>query len=188
VIDFVVERIQRGFISGVFFLLDIRCKSNIKYTYETRYRHNQNQARVFAQAQGHCCFAARNYACCLRATDRCRIATDHHTGKAQAMNRSHVIRLNATPEQDIYFRKACSRCGWIHDELTLAERVYFCQDCGLVIDRDHNAAINIRKEALRMISGVPVVASSERKIACGAERSGPAMDETVCCEAGTKVL
>jgi hypothetical protein len=23
------------------------------------------------------------------------------------MNRSHVIRLNATPEQDIYFRKAC---------------------------------------------------------------------------------
>jgi len=23
------------------------------------------------------------------------------------MNRSHVIRLNTTPEQDIYFRKAC---------------------------------------------------------------------------------
>jgi len=57
-----------------------------------------------------------------------------------------------------------------------------------VIDRDLNAAINIRKEALRMISDVPVVASSERKIASGAERSGPAMGETVCCEAGTKVL
>ena len=25
-------------------------------------------------------------------------------------------------------------------------------------------------------------------IACGAERSGPALGETVCCEAGTKVL
>jgi len=23
------------------------------------------------------------------------------------MNRSHVIRLNATPEQEVYFRKAC---------------------------------------------------------------------------------
>jgi len=84
--------------------------------------------------------------------------------------------------------KTCSSCGWIDDDLTLADRVFICQECGLVIDRDLNAAINIRKEALRMISDVPAVASSERKIACGAERSGPAMGETVCCEAGTKVL
>src|SRR5579859_4624547 len=68
--------------------------------------------------------------------------------------------------------KTCSSCGWIHDDLTLAERVFICQDCGLVIDRDLNAAINIRKEALRLRTDVPVVASSERKIACGAERSG----------------
>jgi transposase len=66
--------------------------------------------------------------------------------------------------------------------------VFICQECGLVIDRDHNAAVNIRKEALRLMSDVPVVASSERKIACGAERAGPAMGETVCCEAGTTVL
>jgi len=84
--------------------------------------------------------------------------------------------------------KTCSGCGWIDDDLTLADRAFICHECGLVIDRDLNAAINIRKEALRMISDVPVVASSERKIACGAERSGPAMGETVCCEAGTKVL
>jgi putative transposase len=68
--------------------------------------------------------------------------------------------------------KTCSNCGWIHEELTLAERVFICQECGLVIDRDHNAAINIGKEALRLRTDVPVVASSERKIACGAERSG----------------
>ncbi len=68
--------------------------------------------------------------------------------------------------------KTCSRCGWIHEDLTLAERVFICHDCGLMIDRDHNAAINIHKEALRMISDVPVVASSERKIACGAESAG----------------
>ncbi len=85
--------------------------------------------------------------------------------------------------------KTCSSCGWIHDDLTLAERVFICHDCGLVIDRDENAAINIRKEALRLITDVPVVASSERKIACGAERSGSlcAEGETVCGEAGTKV-
>jgi hypothetical protein len=31
---------------------------------------------------------------------------------------------------------------------------------------------NIRKEALRLLTDVPVVASSEREIACGAESSG----------------
>ena len=83
--------------------------------------------------------------------------------------------------------KTCSRCDWINEDLTLAERVFICPDCGLVIDRDLNAAINIRKEALRLITDVPGVASSERKFACGAESSGSAMSETFCDEAGTKV-
>jgi hypothetical protein len=103
------------------------------------------------------------------------------------VNRSHVIRLNTTPEQ-YASSKTCSGCSWINDDLTLAERVFICHDCGLVIDRDHNAASNIRKEALRLITDVPVVASSERKIACGAESAGSAMSETFCDEAGTKVL
>jgi len=83
--------------------------------------------------------------------------------------------------------KTCSSCDWMNEDLTLAERVFICHDCGLVIDRDLNAAINIRKEALRLITDVPVVASSERTIACGAESSGSAMSETFCDEAGTKV-
>src|SRR2546425_3003914 len=83
--------------------------------------------------------------------------------------------------------KTCSGCGWIHADLALAERVFSCHECGLVLDRDLNAAINIRKEALRLITDVPVVASSERKIACGAGSAGSAMSETFCDEAGTKV-
>jgi putative transposase len=84
--------------------------------------------------------------------------------------------------------KTCSICGWINNDLTLADRVFICHDCGLVIDRDLNAAINIRTEALRKVPDVPVVASSERKIACGAGSSGSEMSETFCCEACTKVL
>lgn len=38
--------------------------------------------------------------------------------------------------------KACSGCGTIKDDLTLAERVFEC-DCGLVLDRDLNAARTI---------------------------------------------
>lgn len=39
--------------------------------------------------------------------------------------------------------KTCSRCGCIKADLTLADRIYVCPECGLVIDRDLNAAINL---------------------------------------------
>ena len=38
--------------------------------------------------------------------------------------------------------KACSRCGNLHD-MPLWKRTYCCQNCGLVMDRDENSAINI---------------------------------------------
>lgn len=40
--------------------------------------------------------------------------------------------------------KKCSRCGSIKKNLKLSDRVYVCDKCGLVIDRDFNASINIR--------------------------------------------
>jgi putative transposase len=39
--------------------------------------------------------------------------------------------------------KTCSGCGWVDADLTLAERVFHCEACGLVLDRDLNAAINL---------------------------------------------
>lgn len=49
--------------------------------------------------------------------------------------------------------KTCSNCGSIKD-MPLSERVYNCE-CGLCLDRDINAAINIRNAGLK-IPGVPV--------------------------------
>lgn len=43
----------------------------------------------------------------------------------------------------------CSCCG-SQKKLTLADRVYKC-DCGLKLDRDYNAAINIKNEGLRLL-------------------------------------
>jgi putative transposase len=40
--------------------------------------------------------------------------------------------------------KTCSNCGQIKQDLTLKDRVYTC-DCGLVIDRDLNAALMLNK-------------------------------------------
>ena len=39
--------------------------------------------------------------------------------------------------------KTCSNCGSVKTKLSLKERTYKCEHCGLVIDRDLNAAINI---------------------------------------------
>ena len=45
--------------------------------------------------------------------------------------------------------KRCSCCGRIKEDLTLSDRTYICE-CGNVMDRDVNAAINIKMEAMRL--------------------------------------
>lgn len=40
--------------------------------------------------------------------------------------------------------KTCSQCGRVKAKLSLSERTYRCESCGLVMDRDLNAAINIK--------------------------------------------
>ncbi len=47
--------------------------------------------------------------------------------------------------------KLCSECGNIKKDLTLKDRVYRCENCGLEIDRDYNAAINILREGLKIL-------------------------------------
>lgn len=41
--------------------------------------------------------------------------------------------------------KMCSCCGAINESLTLADRIFRCEACGLVIDRDLNASINLSR-------------------------------------------
>ncbi len=62
----------------------------------------------------------------------------------------------------------CSCCGWVDEDLSLADRVFICRnsvrpDCGLVIDRDLNAAINLSK-----LAG----SSSDSRNACGEGSAG----------------
>ena len=57
--------------------------------------------------------------------------------------------------------KTCSKCGVVKDTLLLSERVFRCEACGLEIDRDLNAAINLRN-----------MAASSGATACGDSSSG----------------
>jgi putative transposase len=71
--------------------------------------------------------------------------------------------------------KTCSGCGWVDEELTLADRVFYCRnlqrrDCGLVLDRDLNAAINLRKLA---------DSSPESENACGVGSAGRSREAAV---------
>ncbi len=47
--------------------------------------------------------------------------------------------------------KLCSNCNNKKKRLKLEQRVYKCSKCGLVIDRDINAAINIKNEVVRLL-------------------------------------
>lgn len=45
--------------------------------------------------------------------------------------------------------KLCSECGHVNNELKLEDREWICPECGSVLDRDLNAAINIKSFALK---------------------------------------
>ena len=55
---------------------------------------------------------------------------------------SQIVSVNPR-----YTSQACSRCGCIVKK-DLSTRVHDCPHCGLVLNRDHNAAINILNRAL----------------------------------------
>lgn len=48
--------------------------------------------------------------------------------------------------------KTCSVCGHVHKELKLSDRTYVCPVCGQVMDRDHQAAVNIDREGMRIFN------------------------------------
>lgn len=52
--------------------------------------------------------------------------------------------------------KTCSGCGVIKESLRLSKRVFDCDACGLSLDRDENAAINLRRFGLDEIGLLPL--------------------------------
>ena len=56
--------------------------------------------------------------------------------------------------------KTCHSCGYLNKELTLSDRKWVCPNCGEVIDRDVNAALNIRDYFYKLISPTAGTAGS----------------------------
>lgn len=49
--------------------------------------------------------------------------------------------------------KTCNHCGFINKPLTLNDRYWVCPECGELINRDYNAACNIKDEGIRILVG-----------------------------------
>jgi putative transposase len=66
--------------------------------------------------------------------------------------------------------RLCSRCGHLHGKMPLSQRVFRCGACGLEMDRDLNAALNLRAYGLAHLTGP--TASSAGSHACGDPSGG----------------
>ena len=82
---------------------------------------------------------------------------NRHLSKAIQEQNFFEIRtklINKCKERNIELRivdtfypssKTCSCCGSIKKDLKLNDRIYKCSNCGIEIDRDYNASINLEK-------------------------------------------
>jgi IS605 OrfB family transposase len=65
-------------------------------------------------------------------------------------NKSKNIGIELIVRPEYYTSKTCTNCGKIKRELTLKDRVYKCNGCGIEIERDMNGARNILLRNNRM--------------------------------------
>jgi transposase len=78
--------------------------------------------------------------------------------------------------------KKCSGCGAAKAKLALSERTYACDACGIVLDRDANAARNLAAYGRRQIAGSGPEIPNGR----GADRNtGPARQVAAKRQPGT---
>ena len=47
--------------------------------------------------------------------------------------------------------KTCSNCGNVKENLSLSDRVYHCNYCGITINRDYNASMNIKNQGMKLV-------------------------------------
>ena len=73
--------------------------------------------------------------------------------------------------------KTCSACGAVKAKLSLSERTYRCEHCGLTMDRDLNAAINIE-----VAGSAPETLNAHRGTGRRNDLSGRATLDPLKCE------
>lgn len=108
---------------------------------------------------------------CIEDLDMQEISKNHHLGKRTYDNAyglfDRYLRYKMKERGKLLLRadryypssKTCHNCGHLNYKLKLSDRIWQCEQCGMILDRDVNAAINIKTKCLsdynrRRVSGV----------------------------------
>lgn len=128
------------------------------------HRHIANQRKDFLQKQSTA--ITKQYHCVCVETLNMRAMSNKGFGNGRAtMDNGYGMFLDMLEYKlqekggrfikvDKWFPSSqiCNQCGKAHPEMKdLSIRVMVC-DCGYVLDRDHNAALNIKREGLRLLT------------------------------------
>ena len=128
------------------------------------HKHTANQRKNFLHKQSTA-IAKQTDVVCVETLDMKAMANKGFGNGKATLDNGYGMFLNMLEyklvERDKYFVKVdkwfpssqiCSCCGARHENMKdLSIRTMKC-DCGLVLDRDHNAAVNIKKEGLRLLA------------------------------------
>lgn len=79
--------------------------------------------------------------------------------------------------------KMCSSCGWVKVKLSLGERHFRCAQCGMTMERDANAALNLARLAEPVAVSAPATLTAR-----GGERKTAVLAPAAAYEAGTEQL
>ena len=74
--------------------------------------------------------------------------------------------------------KTCSNCGWVYQDLNLSIREWTCSSCNIHHDRDLNAAKNILKQGINILSGYGIESDIKQK-----QEEALSLDKSVIPEA-----
>lgn len=136
-------------------------KSKRKRRLARKHEQVSNQRKDFA-AKSARCVVTSNDVVVVEALQIANMVKNHNLAKAisdaswgvflatleRASKKYGKIYMKVNPANT---SQACSCCGCLPTvKLTLADRVYNCEHCGLILDRDINAAINILRAALAL--------------------------------------
>lgn len=90
-----------------------------------------------------------------------------HNSCMAEVHRQLMYKCNSYIKVDRYYpsSKTCSSCRYHKADLLLGDRMFVCPSCGLTIDRDFNAALNLLHEGIRIYT------AGHAESACGGSKN-----------------
>ena len=134
-------------------------KRKVALAYE-RVRNCRNdfqhkESKRLADAYDYICVEDINYKAMAQGLHLAKATNDNAFGQFRtylAYKMQNQGKMLITIDKWYPSSKTCKNCGYVNDKLSIADREWTCPVCGSILDRDCNAAINIKNEGLRMIS------------------------------------